>query len=227
MTSSTHNTISSSTPKLISTLAMVLCVICAISTLPWLWMATGRFGGFAWGLFGFELVVLLGCVMTLAVCMGKVRVGGGFPMAILCLIGTLLVGAVFGIHVDARAVVGDDPQIQPWISKTLMFRLGLMAALSLLATLDIYRRDARSWGLVIRSALFLAPVLAVLGWIQRSGMPAMADSSGELSPSRMIGLLLGGLIFGILLSIGGHFLIRSYEIAIPETDPESGTPARP
>lgn len=220
MTSSTQS-ISNPPSKLIYTVAVVLCVICAISTLPWLVMATGRFGGFAWGLFGFELIVLLGCLMTLAVCMGKVQVGGGFPMAILCLIGTLLVGAVFGIHVDARAVVGDDPQIQPWINRTLMLRLGLIAFLSLLATLDVYRRDARSWGLMIRSALFLAPVLAVLGWLKFSGMPAMADSSGELSPARMVGVLLGGLVFGILLSIGGHFFIRSYEIAIPETDPDA------
>ncbi len=205
---------------LIRTTTMVLCVICALSALPWIWMSISHFGGFAWGLFGFELIVLFGCLMTMLVCIGKMKVGMAFPMAIACLIGTILVSAVFGLYVDARAVVGDNPTIGPWVIRTVMFRMGVIGLLCLLATLDVYRRDARSWGLVIRSAIFLLPVLAAAGWIKFKGMPAVNDSSGEPSPVMMVVILLAGLIFGILLSIGGHFLIRSFEIALPEPNPD-------
>src|SRR5690606_38568308 len=147
----------------------------AISALPWMWMSISKFGGFAWGIFGFEMIVLLGAIMTMLVCIGKVRVGSAFPLALLCLSGTILVGAVFGLHVDARAVVGDNPEIQPWINRTILVRLGSIALFTLVATLDVYRRDARSWGLVVRSAAFLIPVIATLAWIKVKGLPEIAS----------------------------------------------------
>ncbi len=215
-----QSSLKNASPVLLRYATLVVCVLVAVSTLPWIWMAFGKFGGFAWGMFGFELILLFGCLMTIWVSLGKIQVGKAFPMAVACLIGTILVGVVFGIHVDARAVVGDNPQVGPWINRTLLFRFGAIGVLSLLATLDVYRRDTRSWSLVLRSILFLAPVMAVLGWMKLKGMPAVADASGEPSPIRMILILLGGLILGVLFSIGGHLLIRSYEIAIPEEEPE-------
>lgn len=180
-------------------------------------MAIGKFGGFAWGLFGFELIVLAGCLTTILVCLGKVRVGVALPLAIACLAGTLLVDMVFAIHVDARAVVGDDPSIGPWINRTIYFRFAAIGLLSLIATLDVYRRDARAWGMFIRAAIFIIPVLAVLGWVKIKGLPISSTNSGEPSPVAMIVLLLGGLIIGILFSIGGHFFIRSFEVALADT----------
>lgn len=204
--------------------ALVICALCALTTLPWIYMSIGQFGGFAWGLFGFELVVLLGCLMTIFVCLGKIRVGMAFPMAMACLIGTILVAAVFGLYVDARAVVGDHPTIHPWVMKTLMFRISIILLLSVLATLDVYRRDPRSWGLIIRAVLFVIPVVALGAWIKVKGLPMSGNGSGEPSSVRMVVYALSGLGIGILLSIGGHFLIRSYEIAFSEpkldTEPE-------
>ncbi len=210
-------------PALLRSATLIVCAIVALTTLPWIWMSMGRFGGFAWGMFGFELILLIGCLMTILAALGKVRVGDAFPMAITCLLGTILVGAVFGIHVDARAVVGDNPQIGPWINRTLLFRFGAIGMLGLLATLDVYRRDPRSWSLVLRSILFLIPVIAALGWARFKGMPTVADATGEPSPVRMILFLIGGLALGILFSVGGHLLIRSYEIALPEAEPEKNT----
>jgi len=208
----------------ISNAVLSISAVTAITTLPWIWMSIGQFGGFAWGVFGFELIILIGCLMTMLASIGKVRVGLAFPMSITCLVGTLLVGAVFGIHVDARNVVGPNPDIAPWVNRTLMFRLIIIMFLSLIATLDVYRRDSRSWGLVLRSVIFLVPVLICLGWIKARGMPSISDSSGELSPILMIVVLLIGLTLGILLSIGGHFLIRAFEIAIPENDQDTQDP---
>lgn len=207
---------SSQTPKVFAALTLIVSAIVALSALPWMWMSISKFGGFAWGIFGFEMLVLFGCIMTMLVCVGKVRVGAAFPLALLCLSGTILVGAVFGLYVDARAVVGDNPDIQPWINRTILARFSAIALFTLVATLDVYRRDARSWGLVLRSAVFMLPVIATIGWIRVRGLPEIASESGELSPLRMILVLLVGLVVGILFSIGGHFLIRSFEIAIPE-----------
>lgn len=214
-------------PPLYRYSAAALCVLIGLSTLPWMWMSFGRFGGFAWGMFGFELIVLLGSVMTILVCLGVVRVGGALPLAITCLSGTILVSAIFGIHVDARnKISGNHPQILPWVNRTLYFDVAMIILLSLIATLDVYRRSARAWGQMLRAAVFLLPVIAILAWVQVRGAPATASASGEMNPLRMVMVLLVGLIVGILFSIGGHFLIRSFEVAIPDPGAEkSGKPA--
>jgi len=198
----------------------MICAIVGLSTLAWIWMAIGHFGGFAWGLFGFEGVVLLGSVMSVLVCLSKVRVGMNFPLAIACFVGTILVAMVFGLYVDARALVGDNPTIGPWINRTMMLRLGAIVLLSTIASLDVYRRDARSWGLVLRAGIFLSPIVVLGVWIKLKGIPSALDPAGELSPLRMIVTLVAGLVILILFSIGGHFLIRSFEIALPEPDPD-------
>ena len=195
----------------------MLSLIAGISALPWMYLAIGRFGGFAWGLFGFELLVLLGAGMTILVCVGKVRVGGALPLALLCFIGTLIVTSVFGIYVDARSIIGGNhPTFVPWVNRTLMLYLVLIAGLTLIAVLDVYRRSPRSWGLMFKATIFLLPVLALGVYFKRSGLPSLEDSSGELSVVRMIVMILGGIVLGVLLSIGGHLLIRSFEVALPE-----------
>lgn len=207
----------SATPTPYRLMTMLICIVGAGSSLPWIFMSFGKFGGFAWGLFGFELMVLLGAVMTLLVALGKVKVDGAFPLALLCFIGTLLVASVFGIHVDARNVVGSNhPGIQPWVNRTLMLHLAMIGSLSIIATLDVYRRDARSWGMLVRSLPFVIPVLAAGVYFQRSGFPTITDTNGEMSIVRMLAFIVGGLFLGILLSVGGHFVIRSFEIALPE-----------
>jgi F0F1-type ATP synthase assembly protein I len=215
------------TPSPIRLSIIAISAITALSALPWILIAATEFKSFAWGLFGFEFILLLGCLMTIWVALNKKTVGSTMPMAIVCLIGTILVGAVFGIHVDARAIVGEDPTIGPWINRTRDFRLLVIIAFSMLAVLDVYRRDARSWGLVLRAVIFLLPIVAILGWIKLKGMPSVNDSSGELSPMRMVVFLLSGLGIGILFSIGGHFLIRSFEIALPEPQPAPSPENKP
>lgn len=197
--------------------AMLVCAIAAISALPWMYLSLGRFGGFAWGLFGFELMVLLGAIMTVMVSLGRVQVGRAFPMAIACFAGTLLVVSVFGIHVDARNVVGENnPGIQPWVNRTLMLYLAIIAALSSIAMIDVFRRSSRSLGIALRSAVFLVPLIALGVYFKARGVPSMTDSAGELSIVRMLAMIVGGLFVGILLSVGGHLLIRSFEVALPE-----------
>lgn len=213
----THPTNHAQTPAPLRVAAAVLSAVAALSTLPWLYLSIGRFGGFAWGLFGFELLVLLGAIMTIMVCRGKIRVAGAFPMAIACFAGTILVASVFGIYVDARNVVGENnPTIQPWVMRTLMLYLAIIGALSLIAMLDVFRRTPRSLAFALRSAIFLVPLLVLGIYINAQGVPTITDSSGELSIVRMLLMLVAGLFVCILLSVGGHLLIRSFEVALPE-----------
>ena len=211
---------SESTPTMINWALRAICLVVALTTLPWMWLAIGHFGGFAWGLFGFELLVLLGSIMTLMVTFGKVQVASYLPMAIACLIGTLLVGAVFGLFVDAKAVAADDPVIMPWIMRTLSFRMLMIALLSVIAALDVYRRNPRSWGFALRGVLFLIPVLAVGAWVNLNGIPSTSSTAGEPNPIGMIVILLSGLGLGILFSIAGHLLIRSFEVGFEAPTPE-------
>lgn len=214
----------SQTPILLRLAAMVLCVLVAISSLPWMYLALGRFGGFAWGLFGFELLALLGASMTILACLGKPRVGNALPMALACFVGTLLVVSVFGIHVDARNVVGEShPSVYPWVNRTLMLYLAVIAGLSLIAMLDVFRRSTASFGLALRSAIFLIPLIGLGAYFKLQGLPTITNSSGELSIVRMLVMIIAGLVVGILLSVGGHLLIRSFEIALPEkNEPDQG-----
>ncbi len=215
--SSNNDNMTESSPAVYRFAVLALSVLAGLSALPWMYLSIGQFGGFAWGLFGFELMVLLGAIMTAMVCLGRIRVAGAFPLAVLCLVGTLVVASVFGIYVDARNVVGSNhPSIAPWVNRTLMFYLLIIAGLSVIAMLDVYRRSTRSWGLVLLGGIFLVPVIASVVYIQQRGMPTITDASGELNAVRMIGVIIGGLIFGIFLSIGGHFMIRSFEVALPE-----------
>ena len=207
------------TPGLFRMATMLLCVVAAVSALPWMYLSIGTFGGFAWGLFGFEFLVLLGAITTMLVCMGKINVGGAFPLAVLCFIGTLLVASVFGLYVDARSVVGDNPTYQPWVMRTLMLYLLLIAGLSVVATLDVYRRNAKSWSMVMLAAPFMVPVVAAGVYFQRAGFPEVTNADGEMRIVRMLLVIVGGLILGILMSVGGNFLIRSFEVALPEKNP--------
>lgn len=210
------------TPALLRSAGVLFAVLGALVALPWMYLAMGRFGGFAWGLFGFELLVFAGGVMTLLVSTRRVRVAGAYPLALLCFAGTLVVASVFAIHVDARSLIGDNhPGIIPWVDRTLLVHLLLIAGLVLVATLDVYRREPRSWGLALRSAILLIPVLVLVLYAQRAGWLTLEDSSGELSPVRMIAMILGGIVVGGMLSAGVHLLIRSFEVALPEkNDPE-------
>lgn len=205
------------TPAIYRLSTALICVVAALSALPWMFMSFGKFGGFAWGLFGFELMVVLGAVMTLLVCFGRIKVDNAFPLAVLCFVGVLIVASVFGIYVDARNVVGSNhPDVQPWVMRTLMLYIALIAGLSVIATLDVYRRSSRSWGMLLRSIPFVIPVVAAAVYFQRTGFPAVTDASGEMSIVRMLLFIVGGLVLGILISVGGHFLIRSFEVALPE-----------
>lgn len=212
----------SQTPPLLRFAALMLCALAGISALPWMYLSLGRFGGFAWGLFGFELMVLLGSIMTVMVCLGRIRVSNAFPMAIACFAGTLLVVSVFGIYVDARNVVGENnPAIQPWVKRTLLLYVAIISGLGLIAMLDVFRRSSLSLGLALRSSIFLIPLIVLGVYVKAKGMPTITDSSGELSIVRMLAMIVGGLIVGILLSVGGHLLIRSFEVALPEkNDPD-------
>lgn len=214
---------SGSTPAMINWALRAICLVVALTTLPWMWLGIGHFGGFAWGLFGFELLALLGAIVTLLVTFGKVKVGNYLPMAIACFLGTLLVGAVFGLFVDAKSVAADDPVIISWIYRTLYFRLLVIALLGLIAAIDVYRRDPRSWGLALRGVIFMIPILAAGAWIKLNGLPSTSNAAGEPSPIGMMIILLSGLGLGILFSIAGHLLIRSFEVGFEEPTPENTT----
>ena len=206
-----------STPAMLRSGAIALSLLAMLTAIPWIYLSLNSFGGFVWGLFGFEFIVVLGAIMTILVSLGKVRVGGAFPLAILCFVGVLMVTGVFGIYVGAKNVVGDNhPSIQPWVMRTLLVQIAVIGGLSLIAMLDVYRRSPKSWPLAIKSLPFLIPVLAAGAYFQRSGFPTVTNSAGELSQVRMVAVIVGGLVLGILLSVGGHLLIRSFEVALPE-----------
>ena len=86
-------------PPIICRLAVALLgILVALSALPWSYYSLNHFGGFNWGLLGFELVTLLAGIFGILFGLGKFR--SGWAIGVTAIAGAILVAMVFGIYVD-------------------------------------------------------------------------------------------------------------------------------
>ena len=193
----------------------VLGIIVALSALPWLWYSISHFGGFAWGVFGFELLTIAAGIFAIMLALGKFK--DGWALAVTAIAGSILVAMVFGMYVDfVMAKKTDFPDLYPLAKNTLLGRGASVGALFLIASVAVFTRSKKSIPLVIKSILCIAPV-AIVGalmyfnigpgvWI--NGHMAAGTGSGALQAVLVLGM---GLIFITLVSASGHLLIRAYE----------------
>lgn len=203
-------------PGVIRVLALMTSVVLGLSVLPGLYLAIGRFGGFAWAWFGFEFVSLLAAVFGVLIGLGRFR--NGFGIALACLTGAVLVAMVFGIHVDARTKIADDPTFRPWVNRMLMLRMLVVLGFAFCASVGVFTRNPKSWGAAVRAIVCLFPVACIAGMIYKFGLPFAGDGSGQPNAPRVISVLAIGLVMIILISAGGHLLIRAFEHGRPGKD---------
>jgi len=203
----------------------VIGIIVAVSALPWIWFSLDRFGGFAWGLFGFELLTAVAGVFAILFAMGKFK--EGWAIGVTAIAGSILVALVFGLYIDfIMSKKTDFPDIYPLAKYTFLARGAIIAALFALASFAVFVRDSRSISYIIKAALCAAPLAAIVAvmyfnfgpgvWIN-STLSNANKGSGALQS--VLGLSIG-LLFIILISAAGHLLIRAYECGRP-ADPQS------
>jgi hypothetical protein len=171
-----------------------------------LWISTLGTGQVLWISTGFTLLAILAAGFAIAVGLGKFA--PGFGMASLCIGGTILVASGFAM-IDLRPNLGGTPSLArfvlPW--------MGVQAALSMIIVAAggaaVLMRKPATWRTLILGVLFLAAAAGTLIGGMFAWRLIPEDEAGRVIALGL--LLVGGLVIGILLSVGGHLVIRAFE----------------
>jgi hypothetical protein len=206
-------------PALCKLAVGLLGILIALSALPWIYFSLSKFGGFAWGLFGFELLTALAGVFAILLALGKYK--QGWAIGITAIAGAILVALVFGLYIDFwMARKTDFPDVYTLAKYTLAGRAAIVAALFALASIAVFTRNIQSLSYIVKAVLCAIPVVIVAGlmkynigpgnWINSTLNPT--GGNGAASAVLVISL---GLLFIVLISAAGHLLIRAYECGRP------------
>ena len=198
----------------------LLGILVALSALPWIYFSLSKFGGFAWGLFGFELLTALAGIFAVLLGLGKYKDGWG--IGITAIAGAILVALVFGLYIDFwMARKTDFPDVYPLAKYTLAGRAAVVAVLFALASIAVFSRNRQSIPYIVKAALCAVPVVVVAGLMKYSIGPGnwinntLNPTGGNGAASAVLVISLG-LLFIVLISAAGHLLIRAYECGRPE-----------
>lgn len=198
----------------------ILGILVAASAAPWAYYSLSHFGGFDWGLMGFELLTILAGVFAVLLAMGKFQ--SGWAIGVTAISGAVLVALVFGLYVGfIMAKQTDFASLAPLAKYTLLGRLAAIAGFFLFASIAVFIRNRASYPFIIKSALCIAPVIAAFALMRLNIGPGawinnvLNTPPGTGATSAVLSITLG-LIFIILVSASGHLLIRAYECGRPE-----------
>ena len=197
----------------------ILGILITLSALPWMYFSLSKFGGFAWGLFGFEFLTALAGIYAILLGLGKFK--DGWAIGVTAIAGSILVALVFGLYIDfwmAKKI--DFPDIYPLAKYTLTGRAISIVALFALASLAVFSRNKKSITYIIKSALCATPIVIVAALIHYDLGPGawinttLGTSTGTGALQAVL-TITPGLFFIILFSVAGHLLIRAYECGRP------------
>lgn len=173
-----------------------------------------------WAWFGFEVVTLVSAGLGVLFGLGRFRQGPAMTMVSIG--GTIAVATLFGrlsLLANLSALAAD-----PWV----IGRLAGGGLLGLAATVLVFSRDRRCWPSFIKGALLAMPAAAAgaIGFF-RPGLIPGRDWEGLLAVLRVGGLLVGGLLVCILISVGIHLIIRAFEHGRTDSLSDADKPATP
>lgn len=208
-------TIITNPPKLAMTGILLASAIALIGALAEGGIAAFVLPQILWASLGFAVVAAVAAV--LGVLTGLGRFNDGFGIAALCVGGALVVSAGFS-YIDLGPNLGDQPTLarllKPWAAVQTIAAAVIVAS----GGLAVLSRRQASWKSVATGFAFLIPAGVIV-----AGMVLGLNriSGGESGRVMSLGLiLLGGSAVGVLVSLGGHHLIRAFEMAAEEP----GTP---
>lgn len=189
---------------------IVLGAIVAVSALPGLWITV--LGYEKWGLgpqfliAGFEAMTLAAGIT--AALMGLRRRSEGYGLGILCVAGTIFVGALLG----AKMLQSTSEQV-PSLMGFVKFRLALMVGLVALAGLVKLGVRPDCWRKLMLGGALLLPAAAIAGLVVTRKTGYLTNPIRQLHEiAQMVVWLALAIVLGILTIAGGHFVIRAFEL---------------
>lgn len=203
------------TARLVVLLAAALL---AISSIAGIAVAAFALQAVLWSTLGFTLITLVSACLGIAVGIG--RFDRGIGMATLCIGGSVAVATGFTM-IDLRPNLGTTPilarMLMPWVGVQSIAALAIVAA----GSIEVLSRRAASWGHIAKGAAFLVPAGAITAGAFVGMRMVPANETGQVLSLAI--LLVGGLVIGTLVSLGGHHLIRAFEVAADnEPSPKKG-----
>lgn len=188
----------------------VLGGLIALSTLPGLWV--GLMGNSAWEIgslplfAAFEALVLLSA--GFAVVFGIRPRREGYGLAMLCAAGGILTASVLG-----AIVLKNSSSKVPPLTNYVMVRAAAAAGLGILTGVVMLGRSITSWKYATIGGVMLLPS-AILGGliITKKAEVVLAWVNGLGPPWPLILALVAAIVWGVLTVIGGHLVIRAFEL---------------
>jgi len=163
--------------------------------------------------FALALIGLLSAALAGLTGLGRFRQGPAMALGILA--GSILGSAGLArllMLADAGALKGD------------VFLFGQAVAAALLAAVAagavMLRKPDEIKRLLVGAGLCLAAVLVLGLVLVGPGRGLLSAIEGPLEIARLMGLLAGALVLGVLISVGGHLVITAFERA-GDSDPKA------
>ncbi|MEQ8769810.1 MAG: hypothetical protein RIB60_04800 [Phycisphaerales bacterium] len=166
------------------------------------------------GMFGFELVAAIAGVLGVMLGLGRFR--EGFGLGALCVAGTFVAAALFGLYLDANANVSSAEGTR-MVKLAILAHVGFGGAIAALGGIAVLLRSKRSWGMLIKGVLIASPAVLIAAWLQRTNASALTTELGpNASMARAIGVVMGAVVLMVLFSVGAHLCIRAFETTRPD-----------
>ena len=226
MTNALDTTQSPAAPKPLRVAMVALAIGLGLIVLAGLWVALIAAPDFKLWIgitLGFEAITLVAAGVALGLGLGRFR--AGFGLAALCVAGTAAVAGVFGLELAAAPnirpaiLAGESPEVTLRVIRlTVLVRFGLAGLIVMLTTLAVLSRNPASWRPLGTGLLLLVPVLALSAWLFGYGGISVVVGPVDtgLGVARLIAALFGGLVLLVIASIGGHLIIRAFEMTAPD-----------
>lgn len=185
--------------------ALVSSVVIAASAVGMLFVAAFVPEKPGLAMLGFELVVLAAGIV--GVLFGLGRFGAGPGLALFCLGGSTLLCSALGVF-DMRMNLD-----RTLLGGIAALRAATGGSLVLLAAWEVLRRDARSWGMLIKGVLLTGFVVGVIaGVFAARNTWLVQGTDGALEIARITGGLVVGLLLMVSGSVGVHLIIRAFQM---------------
>lgn len=188
---------------------IALGAVVGFSTMPGLWITV--FGYEGWGLkpqflvAGFEAMTLAAGVA--AILMGLRRDPDGIGIGLLCVAGTVFVGAFLG----AMMLQSSSDQV-PSLKLFVLLRMALVAGIVALTGLLKLGNRNDCWRTLVLGGALLVPLMTIGALVVSKKTEKLTEPIGQLNEVvQMVLWLAIAVVVGIMTIAGGHFVIRAFE----------------
>lgn len=188
---------------------VVLGAIIGLSTIPGIWITAFGYEGWALSpqylVAGFEALTLAAGIA--AVLIGLRRNPDGIGIGLLCIAGTVFVGAVLG----SMVLQSSSDQV-PSLRNFVLLRLGLVMGIAGLAGLIKLGTRSDCWRTLVIGSALLLPIMTIGGLVVTRKVARVIEPIGQLGEVlQLVIWLLIAIVVGIMTIAGGHLVIRAFE----------------